>query len=53
MASILGGLVYWLMISLHVNVAVTVVVAFVVIVAIRILAVKYHISLPLLKDESH
>lgn len=53
MASILGGLVYWLMISLHVNVAVTVVVVFVIIVTIRILAVKYHLSLPLLKDEEN
>ena len=51
MASILGGLVYWLMISLHANVAVTVVVVFGIIVTIRILAVKYHLSLPLLKDE--
>lgn len=51
MASILGGLVYWLMISLHANVAVTVVVVFAIIVTIRILAVKYHLSLPLLKDE--
>ena len=51
MASILGGLVYWLMTSLHVNVAVTVVVVFVIIVAVRILAVKYHLSLPILKDE--
>ena len=50
-ASILGGLVYWLMISLHANVAVTVVVVFGIIVTIRILAVKYHLSLPLLKDE--
>jgi uncharacterized membrane protein YeiH len=39
------------MISLHANVAVTVVVVFGIIVTIRILAVKYHLSLPLLKDE--
>lgn len=51
MASILGGLVYWLMISLHANVAATVAVVFAIIVTIRILAVKYHLSLPLLKDE--
>ncbi len=51
MASIVGGSLYWLLAFLGVNVAITVGATFAVIVAIRILAVKYHISLPLLKDE--
>lgn len=51
MASVAGGLLYWLLTLLRVNVAVTVTSVFVLIVAIRILAVKYHISLPVLKAE--
>lgn len=51
MASIIGGLVYWLLLSTHVNVAIAVMVCFAIIVIIRILAVKYHISLPILKGE--
>lgn len=51
MASIVGGLLYWLLTDMHVNVAITGAATFVFIVAIRILAVKYHISLPVLKDE--
>lgn len=51
MASIVGGLLYWVLIDMHVNVAITVVATFVFIVTTRILAVKYHISLPVLKDE--
>lgn len=51
MASIVGGLLYWVLTDMHVNVAITGVATFVFIVTIRILAVKYHISLPVLKDE--
>lgn len=51
MASIAGGLLYWLLTFLGVNVAFTVGSVFALIVAIRILAVKYHISLPVLKGE--
>lgn len=51
MASVAGGLLYWLLTSLRVNVAVTVFSTFALIVAIRILAVKYHISLPVLKAD--
>lgn len=51
MASVAGGLLYWLLTLLNVNVAVTVASTFMLIVAIRILAVKYHISLPVLKAE--
>lgn len=51
MASVAGGLLYWLLAYLQVNVAITVVATFVLIVLIRILAVKYHISLPVLRAE--
>lgn len=51
MASIIGGLLYWLLTVLHVNVAITGAATFALIVLIRILAVKYHISLPVLKAE--
>lgn len=51
MASILGGLAYWGLMSLGVDMNVAVVVAFVVVCVIRLLAVKYHISLPVLKGE--
>jgi len=51
MASIAVGLVYWLMMVLHVNVGITVATTFLVVVSIRFLALKYHISLPVLKSE--
>ena len=51
MASIVGGLLYWLMMESGVNVAVTVVFTFLMIVVIRFMAIKYHISLPVLKGE--
>lgn len=51
MASIVGGLLYWIMVSLNVNVAITVIATFIFIVSVRFLAVKYHISLPVLKGE--
>lgn len=51
MASIVGGLLYWVLTDMNVNMAITGVATFVFIVTIRVLAVKYHISLPVLKDE--
>lgn len=51
MASILGGLVYWVLISLHVDVSITVVSSFLVVCVIRFLAVRYHLSLPRLRLE--
>ncbi len=51
MASIIGGLAYWLMIYLNINVAITVIITFVLILLIRFLSIKYHISLPVLKGE--
>ena len=51
MASIVGGLLYWVLTDMNVNMAITGVATFVFIVTIRILAVKYHVSLPVLKDD--
>ncbi len=51
MASILGGLVYWVLMRLGLDMNITVVMTFVVVCVIRLLAVKYHISLPVLKGE--
>ena len=51
MASIVGGLLSWVLTDMNVNMAITGVATFVFIVTIRILAVKYHISLPVLKDD--
>lgn len=51
MASILGGAAYWLLLELQVDMTVSVVVSFILICAIRLLAVKYHITLPALKGE--
>lgn len=53
MASVAGGLTYWLLFALGVNVAVTVVLTFCIVCVIRFVAVKYHISLPLLKSEDN
>lgn len=50
MACILGGLTYWGMWSLGVNFYLTTLCAFLVVCIIRFLAVRYHISLPKLKD---
>lgn len=51
MASILGGLVYWVLISLGVDVSITVVISFLIVCAIRFFAVRYHLSLPHLRLE--
>ena len=51
MASIFGGLVYWVLMKLGLDMNITVVMTFVVVFLIRLLAVKYHISLPVLIGE--
>ena len=51
MACVLGGLVYWAFWALGVSLYITVIAAFLVVCVIRFLAVKYHISLPKLRDE--
>ncbi len=52
MASIIGGFAYWGMIEAGLDMTLSVIIAFLLICLIRILAVKYHISLPLLRDEN-
>ena len=51
MASVLGGLVYWLLISMGLSVEWSAVTSFVVTCMTRFLAVRYHISLPVLKED--
>ena len=51
MASIVGGILYWILISLDVDVSITVVSSFLVVCVIRFLAVRYHLSLPRLHLE--
>jgi len=51
MACVVGGLVYWGLWILGVTLYVTAPVTFVVVCAIRFLAVRYHISLPKLHSE--
>lgn len=49
-ACIIGGMVYWLCYYCGANTETTVISSFLTVVAIRLLAVKYHISLPHLRD---
>lgn len=51
MACVAGGGLYWAMLKLGAGLTFTVTAVFIVICLIRFLAVKYHISLPLLKGE--
>lgn len=50
MASVLGGLTYWALLKTGLPLAVTVTVSFLVTCLIRFLAVRYHLSLPVLKE---
>lgn len=49
MASVLGGLAYWLSIELDMNIELSTIISFAVTCLIRFLAVRYHLSLPKLK----
>ena len=51
MASVAGGFIYWGMIELGIDVPIMAITVFIVICLIRFLAVKYHISLPILKGD--
>lgn len=51
MASVVGGAAYWGLVECGCDMTVSVIIAFVLIVLIRIFAVKYHISLPVLRGE--
>ena len=52
MAAVLGGITYWLLDYCGVTIEVTVMASFVVTCLMRFLAVRYHLSLPILKEES-
>ncbi len=49
-ASILGGLIYFACIKLGVNPITTQIISVISVILIRILAVKFHIGLPLMKE---
>ena len=49
MASVMGGLAYWLTIQLDKSVELSAMISFAVTCVIRFLAVRYHLSLPKLK----
>lgn len=51
MACVLGGVVYWVGVELGFPIELTAIVSFVTTCLIRLLAVRYHISLPILKGE--
>jgi uncharacterized membrane protein YeiH len=51
-ASVLGGVTYWGLQEAGLPLGVTAVAGFAVTCAIRFLAVRYHISLPVLKDDT-
>ncbi len=51
MACIVGGVFYWLLISIGISVQLTSLITFIAICAVRYLAVRYDISLPKLKSE--
>lgn len=51
MACIAGGVVYWLLTMLQVDMGICAIVTFLVVCLIRFLAVRYHISLPILRGE--
>ncbi len=51
MAAVIGGITYWFLEFLGVPVEVTVIISFLTTCIIRFLAVRYHISLPLLKEK--
>ena len=49
-ASVIGGMAYWGLAELGVPIEITVVISFITTCIIRFLAVRYHISLPVLKE---
>ena len=51
MAAVLGGVIYWTLDFLGLPVEVTVIASFCTTCLIRFLAVRYHLSLPILKQE--
>lgn len=52
LACVAGGMGYWFMAWLDAPIELTVTVSFLITCVIRFLAVRYHISLPVLKDDA-
>lgn len=52
MACILGGVAYYICYEVDLNVEITAIVCFLIVVAVRLMAVKWHISLPHLHGEN-
>lgn len=50
-ASLLGGIIYWTLMTCGTSNEVVVLTSFLIICAIRFLAVRYHLALPTLKNE--
>ena len=53
MASVLGGIVYWEGIELGLPIELTAIGSFLLTCLIRFLAVRYHLSLPILKNDEN
>lgn len=51
MACVVGGFVYWGLYALGTDYSITAIITFLVVCLIRFVAVKYHISLPILHSE--
>ena len=53
MASVLGGVVYWCLSEFGLSVEWCAVTSFIITCLIRFLAVRYHISLPVLSEKKY
>jgi uncharacterized membrane protein YeiH len=51
MAAVLGGIIYWILDYFCCSIEVTVIASFLTTCLMRFLAVRYHLSLPILKQE--
>lgn len=51
LACVFGGIVYWICLLLNLPLAMTQSIVAVSVIVVRVLAVKYHISVPVLKSE--
>lgn len=51
MACVIGGLFYWICLQMGMEAYVSQIVGFVTVLIVRILAVKYQITLPILKGD--
>lgn len=52
LACIIGGIVYWIGYYLNWHDEITMILSFVSVIIVRVLAAKYHISLPILREDN-